>query len=702
MNSLSHETSPYLLQHSNNPVDWHAWNDEALAKAKAEDKPIFISIGYSACHWCHRMREECFENKDIAALMNQNFINIKVDREERPDLDSIYMDAVVALTGQGGWPMSVFLTPDGIPFYGGTYFPPQARGGMPGFPDLLEGIRDAWVNRRETILKGGKEIIDHIQQTTHAETSGRDSISKETLTQAVKGVWGSFDWRAAGWGRGPKFPQPMTLEFLLRHFTLNDDPLALEMATKTLDAMMRGGMYDQLGGGFHRYATDAAWLVPHFEKMLYDNSQLALVYLHAYQILGGDAPAGRLYKKCVEEILDYVLREMTDAGGGFYSTQDADSEGVEGKFFVWDEAEIDSLVSDPLLFKAAYGVTTHGNFEEKNILFVAKDIDDLAKQFNLPREEIEKRLAAMRKTLFDMRERRIKPNLDDKVLSGWNGLMLAAFAEAARILKRDDYKKAAINNAEFLLREMLVNPDPSGFAHSASLRGASQNPKGLRLLRSWRKGQAKLNGYLEDYANVIFGLLTLYETVFDEKYFIAAQELTETMIRFFSDPQGGFFDTSNDHESLIVRPKSMQDNATPSGNAMAATVLLKLAAFTGNGGYTDIVQKMLESVQGVLTRYPTGFAQWLVAQSFYVSKPKEIAIIGDVNGVDTQAMLDVVNENYRPFAVVAVGAKDSPIPLLNGRDQIGGKATVYVCENFACKLPVNEVEGLRELLKMKD
>ncbi|MBI5711878.1 MAG: thioredoxin domain-containing protein [Chloroflexi bacterium] len=370
---------------------------------------------------------------------------------------------------------------------------------------------------------------------------------------------------------------------------------------------------------------------------------------------------------------------------------------------MWDEAEIDSILQLPegsqpsgsssaTLFKAAYGVTTHGNFEEKNILFVAKEIDDLAKRFNLPREEVEKRLAAMRKTLFDSREKRIKPNLDDKVLSGWNGLMLAAFAEAARILKRDDYRKAAINNAEFLLRDM-IRQDPSGL----------KDPKGLkRLHRSWRNGQAKLNGYLEDYANVIFGLLTLYETVFDEKYFIAAQELTETMIQFFSDPQGGFFDTSSDHESLVVRPKSMQDNATPSGNAMAATVLFKLAALTGDGGYTDIATKMLESVQGVLTRYPTGFAQWLVAQSFYVSKPKEIAIIGDVNEANTQVMLDVVNETYRPFAVVAVGAKDSPIPLLNGRDQIDGKATVYVCENFACKLPVNEAEKLRELLKIKD
>jgi len=685
-NHLIHESSPYLQQHANNPVDWYPWGEDALSKAKTEDKPIFLSIGYSACHWCHRLREESFENEDIAALMNQNFINIKVDREERPDLDSIYMDAVVALTGQGGWPMSVFLTPDGVPFYGGTYFPPQARGGMPGFGDLLEGIHHAWVNRRETILKGGKEIIDHIQQTTLAETSGRASVSNETLKEAVKGVWQSFDWRAAGWGRGPKFPQPMTLEFLLRHYLLNNDPLALEMATKTLDAMMRGGMYDQLGGGFHRYATDAFWLVPHFEKMLYDNSQLALVYLHAWQITKRDE-----YKKGVEEILDYVLREMTDAStalttgasGGFYSTQDADSEGVEGKFFVWTEAEIDSLVSDPLLFKAAYGVTTHGNFEEKNILFVAKEVDDLAKQFNLPREEVETRLAAMRKTLFDIREKRIKPNLDDKVLSGWNGLMLAAFAEAARILKRDDYRKAAVNNAEFLLQNLTGLKDLLG----------------LRLLRSWRNGQAKLNGYLEDYANVIFGLLSLYETVFDEKYFIAAQELTETMIHYFNDPQGGFFDTSSDHESLVVRPKSLQDNATPSGNAMAATVLFKLAAFTGNGGYTEIAGKMLESVQGVLTRYPTGFAQWLVAQSFYVSKPKEIAIIGDVNGADTQAMLDVVNESYRPFVVVAVGAKDSRVPLLSGREQIDGKATVYICENFSCKQPVNDEGKLRELIK---
>ncbi|MEK7278714.1 MAG: thioredoxin domain-containing protein, partial [Chloroflexota bacterium] len=395
MNRLSTETSPYLLQHAHNPVEWYPWGEEALAKAKAEDKPIFLSIGYSACHWCHVMSHESFENEPIAALMNQYFVNVKVDREERPDLDSIYMDAVVSLTGHGGWPMSVFLTPDGVPFYGGTYFPPTARHGLPGFPDLLRGLHDAWLNRRDELLTAGKEIVGQIQHTQTAGTGSGEALTPETLKRAVQAAWTQFDWRHAGWGGGPKFPQPMMLEFLLRHHLLFDDPLALEMATKTLDAMLAGGMYDQLGGGFHRYATDAIWLVPHFEKMLYDNSQLARVYLHAYQITGKPR-----YKRCVEEILDYIRREMTDgsmvrlrspqavlttgSGGGFYSTQDADSEGVEGKFFVWDEAEIDSILgeletrSDDFsrlatevattnsVFKSAYGVTARGNFEHKN------------------------------------------------------------------------------------------------------------------------------------------------------------------------------------------------------------------------------------------------------------------------------------------------------------------------------------------------
>jgi uncharacterized protein YyaL (SSP411 family) len=672
MNKLANETSPYLLQHAHNPVEWYPWGEEALARAKAEDKPIFLSIGYAACHWCHVMAHESFESEPIAALMNKYFVNVKVDREERPDLDSIYMDAVVSLTGHGGWPMSVFLTPDGAPFWGGTYFPPAPRGGMPGFPQVLEGIHEAWVNRRDTVFKGGQEVLDHIQQTQLAGPLGGE-LTQDTLQKAVQGLWGQFDWRTAGWGSAPKFPQPMTLEFLIRYHLLAGDPLALEMATKTLDAMFHGGMYDQLGGGFHRYSTDATWLVPHFEKMLYDNSQLARVYLHAWQVTGN-----REYKRCVEEVLDYVLREMTDAGGGFYSTQDADSEGVEGKFFVWDESEIDSLLADAPLFKATYGVTRRGNFEHKNILFVATDTAILAQKFNLTEAEVESKLAVSRKILFDFRERRIHPGLDDKVLSGWNGLMLATFAEAGRVLNRADYTEAATRNAEFLWREMRNS--------------------GGRLVRSWRRGQARHNAYLEDYTGVIEGLLALYETTFETRWFTMAQELTETMIARFADPQGGFFDTSDDHESLVVRPRSVQDNAMPSGNALAATVLLKLAALTGEGRYTDMAEKMLQSVQPILARYPTGFAQWLNALAFTLSKPKEIAIVGEPGRGDVNEMLAVVRSAYRPFQVTAVGGEDSAVPLLAGRKQLGGKATAYVCENFTCRQPVSEVEKLRELL----
>ncbi len=710
MNRLARETSPYLLQHAHNPVEWHPWGEEALAKAKAEDKPIFLSIGYAACHWCHVMAHESFENEPIAALMNQYFVNVKVDREERPDLDSIYMDAVVSMTGRGGWPMSVFLTPDGVPFYGGTYFPPTARRGLPGFPDILRGLHDAWANRRDELLKAGKEIIGQIGQT-HAGRGGTGSgeaLTPETLKRAVQAAWTQFDWRHAGWGGGPKFPQPMMLEFLLRHHLLFDDPLALEMATKTLDAMLAGGLYDQLGGGFHRYATDAIWLAPHFEKMLYDNSQLARVYLHAYQITGKTQ-----YKRCVEEILDYVRREMTDgstalttgAGGGFYSTQDADSEGVEGKFFVWDEAEIDSILrsddfsrsaadaarSDDLsrsatevattgaLFKSAYGVTARGNFEHKNILFAAAGLDALARKFDLTPPEIAGKLAAARRALFEAREKRVHPGLDDKVLSGWNGLMLAAFAEAARVLKRDDYRAAAVANAEFLMREM-------------------RNDQG-RLYRSWRKGQPKVNGYLEDYAAVIEGLMTLYETTFEPRWFTAARELTETLLARFADTeQGGFFDTGDDHEPLVVRPKSAQDNAVPSGNSLAATALLKLAALTGESRYGDIAEKMLRSVQPLMEKYPTGFGQWLVALSYALGEPKEIAIAGDPAREDTQAMLAAVWSKYRPFQVLAVGENDSTVPLLAGRIQRDGKATAYVCFHFACRRPITEAAELGAVL----
>jgi hypothetical protein len=455
----------------------------------------------------------------------------------------------------------------------------------------------------------------------------------------------------------------MAIEFLLRRHRRTGDPLALEMVTKTLDVMMRGGIYDQLGGGFHRYSTDALWLVPHFEKMLYDNSQLARAYLHAWQVTGKPE-----YRRCVEEILDYVLREMTDTGGGFYSTQDADS----------------VLGDDAPLFKKMHGVTMRGNFEGKNILSIVSDVETLARKHDLSVAEAEAKLAAARKRLFDAREKRVHPGLDDKVLSGWNGLMLAAFAEAARFLNREDYRAAAVANAEFLWREMST-PGRAG-----------------RLYRSWRRGEAKLNGYLEDYAAVAEGMLTLYETTFEGRWFNAARELTEMMMAHFANPQGGFFDTSDDHESLVFRPKSMQDNAVPCGNSLAVTVLLKLAALTGETRYADVAEKMLRQIQPILVRYPTGFGQWLVASSFALGGAREIAIVGDLCDDDTKAMLSVLWGAFRPFQVTAAGGVDSLVPLLHDRAKIGGKATAYVCEHFTCQRPVNDVEEFRKLLEGKE
>jgi uncharacterized protein YyaL (SSP411 family) len=680
-NCLADETSPYLLQHKDNPVHWYPWGEEALQKAKAEDKPIFLSIGYAACHWCHVMEHESFESEATAALMNEHFVSIKVDREERPDLDSIYMQAVVAMTGHGGWPMSVWLTPGSVPFYGGTYFPPEPRSGMPGFPDVIRGVADTWENRREEALQGGQKVLEHV---THNEIGGLISgagagdLQTATLDQATQAIWRGFDWRNGGWGPAPKFPQPMTIEFLFRQHHRTGDPLALEMAEKTLQAMANGGMYDQLGGGFHRYAVDDHWLVPHFEKMLYDNSQLARVYLHAYQVTGK-----LFYRRIVEEICDYVLREMTDSQGGFYSTQDADSEGEEGKFFVWTPDEVQAVLGEnAALFMTTYDVTPHGNFEGRSIPNVKLSPADLAEHFGLAEDEVQQRLAAAKRKLWEVREQRVKPGRDDKVLTGWNGLMLAAMAEAARVLARKDYAEAAIHNAEFLL-------------------GTMRTPEG-RLYRTWRQGSApKLNAYLEDYANLAEGLLELYQTTLDERWFAAARELVEAMVAHFADESSiGFFDTSDDHEALVTRPKNMQDNATPSGNAMAITVLLKLAAYTGERRYQELAEAALRPIQAAALQYPTAFAQWLQALWFAIGGVLEIAIVGDPQAPDTQALLAEVQRPYRPHQVVAVARPGAEliIPLLAERTPVDGKATAYVCQHFACQLPVTEVAALREQL----
>ncbi len=689
-NHLINETSPYLLQHAANPVDWYPWNEEALTKATTEDKPIFLSIGYAACHWCHAMAHESFEDEATAQLMNEWFVNIKVDREERPDLDSIYMNAVVGLTGSGGWPMSVFLTPEGQPFYGGTYFPPTPRYGMPSFREVLRAVSDAWRTRRAEVLKSSQNIATYLEQASEfANTSDRSPLSIDTLVKATQNIGRTYDRTNGGWGSAPKFPQPMALEFLLRRYVQQPEESIRALIDHTLIAMAHGGMYDQLGGGFHRYSTDAQWLVPHFEKMLYDNSQLARVYWHAWQALGDP-----YYRRITIEILDYVAREMTHPAGGFYSTQDADSEGMEGKFFLWTVDEVRAELGDAaLLFNEVYGVTPQGNFAEQhlppgqNILSIVTTPQQVAHQNGLPLEELENVLEEARRKLFVVREKRIKPGRDEKVLAAWSGLMLAAFAEAARDRSLGDrmetYRSIAEHNADFLLHEMRT---PAG-----------------RLLRTWKDGQAKLNAYLEDYACVIEGLLELYQTTFDEKWFVAARELADTLIQHYADPAGGFFDTSDDHEALVTRPRDLQDNAMPSGNAMTTSVLLKLAAFTGDDRYYQSGEALLGALQPALIQAPLGLAQWLCALDFALSNSKEIAVVGPDRSDSVQALLEVVRSGYRPNQVVAVGStlhadRTSAIPLLFDRPAIDDRATAYACVRFACQRPTTDPTVLAEQL----
>jgi uncharacterized protein YyaL (SSP411 family) len=660
-NHLAKETSPYLLQHAHNPVDWYPWGERALQKAKAEDKPIFLSVGYSACHWCHVMAHESFEDAATAEVMNAHFINIKVDREERPDIDRIYMSAVQALTGRGGWPMSIFLSSDGLPLYGGTYFPPTPRYGMPSFTDILKAVANAWENQREELLTGGKQLTSVIERQMAFSASDKPShLQTDTITAAYKKLRHDFDPRHGGWGNAPKFPQPMTLEFLLRYHHTTGSPAALQMVTQTLDAMARGGVYDQLGGGFHRYAVDAHWTTPHFEKMLYDNAQLARVYLHAWQVT--QKP---FYRTIAEETLNYVAREMTSPEGGFYATQDADSEGQEGKFFLWTLAEIRATLGDKAdNFIQAYGVTKQGNFEGKTILEFKGDLQDRPS------------LAQARARLLQIREARVPPNQDTKVLTSWNGLMLAAFAEAARILDSADYGEIAKRNANFLLKELGA---PDG-----------------RLYHTW-KGQARGNGYLEDYAYLIEGLLELYRTTFDAVWYRAARDLADAMITHFSAPDGGFYDTSDDHEVLITRPRESQDNATPSGNSMAALVLQRLAKLSVKPRYTEIAQRSLRAVQPFLTQYPLGFAQWLSAFEHAQASSYEIVIVGDAASLDAQALLAECR-GYYPHHTLAVGS-NSDIPLLHERQALEGRATAYVCHDTRCLPPTTRQEELNALLK---
>jgi uncharacterized protein YyaL (SSP411 family) len=685
-NRLAGETSPYLLQHAHNPVDWYPWGQEALAKARAEDKPILLSIGYSACHWCHVMERESFEDEETAALMNRSFVSVKVDREERPDLDAIYMQAVQMMTGHGGWPMTVFLTPDGQPFWGGTYFPPEDRQGMPSFKRVLSALADAWQNRRSEVVSSGRELSEQLTRGLRP-VPARGSLGPQLLLAAAENLVRQYDEQHGGFGGAPKFPQPMAIEFLLRQWHRTGNERMLEVAERTLENMARGGMYDQLGGGFHRYSVDAHWLVPHFEKMLYDNAQLARAYLMGYQATGN-----AFFHEIAEETLDYVLRDMTDRSGGFYSTEDADSEGEEGKFYVWTPSEVRDLLGeeDARLFSAYYGVTDHGNFEHgKSILHVTSTPAEVAQRLGVEDIRMLMALERGRQVLLQARQSRVRPDRDEKVLAAWNGMMLRAFAEGARILGREDYRQAAIRNGEFLL-------------------GTMRGPDG-RIHRTWKPGheKARLNGYLEDYANLADGLIALYEATFDRRWLTAAVEVADALISRFADQQdGGFFDTSMDHEALITRPKDLFDNATPSGNSVAADVLLRLATLTGKQEYRRQAQTVLELIREPLVRYPLGFARLLSALDFFLSAPKEVAIIGQPGAPDTEALIRVVFERFVPNKVLAGAAPDDheateATPLLEQRSPLDGKATAYVCEHYTCLAPVTNPDELRQQLLEK-
>ncbi len=645
VNRLAGETSPYLLQHAHNPVDWYPWGEEALARAQELDRPIFLSVGYAACHWCHVMEHESFEDEATAEALNAQFVAIKVDREERPDLDAVYMDAVQALTGQGGWPMSVFLTPDGRPFFGGTYFPDRARQGMPSFRQVLATLAEAWSGRRQEVEDAASSVARHVRAEQEVPTRLVEALQRERaadeashdtaprLAAAVRGLQAAFDARYGGWGSAPKFPQPLVIELLLREHQRSGAQEPQLMARRTLDAMADGGIYDHLGGGFARYSTDAQWLVPHFEKMLYDNAQLARVYSHAFEVTGDER-----YAYVARETLDFVAHELRHPpGGAFASSLDADTDGHEGLTYVWDAAEIREILGAAApLFEAAYDVTPAGNWEGRTILRRVRDDTALAARFERPREAIHEALTQARVDLLRRRDARPQPARDDKVLASWNGLTLAALADAGRALQEAPFLEMASDAADFLLRE---------------LRTADG-----RLLRSWKDGRAQHAAVLEDHAHLADGLLALYEATFEERFFVAARELGDLILAHFRAEDGGFYDTADDAEALVARPRSLQDAAVPSGGASACTVLLRLAALTGDERYRAAAEAALAPLESIAVEHPTGFAGWLLAWQLASAPIDEVAIVGDPGTEDTRALLAQVRGAHRPGLVVAVSA----------------------------------------------
>ncbi len=676
-NRLINQTSPYLLQHAYNPVNWYPWSQEALDLARIEDKPIFLSIGYAACHWCHVMAHESFEDPVTAELLNHFFINIKVDREERPDLDSIYMNAVVAMTGSGGWPMSIFLTPEGKPFYGGTYFPPTPRYGMPSFQNILNGIIQTWKENRTEIATVSERLLAHLKQNIETRQSANIPFD-EVLSQATRIFISSYDHHTGGWGKAPKFPQPMIIDYLL----LRSDPLsnqAIDIAIHCLRSMAKGGMYDLVGGGFHRYSTDANWLVPHFEKMLYDNAQLARSYLHAYLISGNS----HLLEVC-ERTLQFIKTELLNPQGGFYSSLDADSEGEEGKYYVWSYEELKSIFphdSDFQFLQDTFSLSPGGNHQGMNVFQFRDNIYQIitsnSTQFNGLKAQIDHLL----ERLYTRRSSRIRPATDDKVLMSWNGFALITFSEAARYLHHSEYLQVAQDTARFLLTNMM---------------------KDNLLYRSWRNGILSTPAFLEDYSALILGLLSLYQADHDEIWFIRAEELAETMVDLFYEPGDGFYDTQRNQPQLFIRPKDVQDNATPSGSALACLALLSLDSFTIHPDWRSIVERALSGMVDLTGRYPSAFACWLQVFDLFRGPVEQIAIVGDPGLTQTQELLYFVKTQFRPRSFVGflpAPKHESHIEFLNHRQSKDNKPAVHICKNFVCNLPAFTLAETRDQLK---